>query len=136
MTVQNRSKAIEKLIERSKGAFKEANLLYEEGLYYGAISRAYYSMFHLTQAVLATKDLARKKHSAVISAFTEHFLKEGLLSKDLQLKIRQAFDERQVADYEAEIIKTEKDAKEILDYAKEFSEEVIPFLKNWIEENK
>ena len=30
MTVQNRRKAIEKMIERSKGAFKEANLLCEE----------------------------------------------------------------------------------------------------------
>ena len=135
MTVQNRRKAIEKMIERSKGAFKEANLLYEEGLCYGAISRAYYSMFYLTQAVLTTKDLSRKKHSAVISAFAEHFIKQGLLSKDLHSKIRQAFDERNVADYEVEILKSEEDSIEILKYALEFSEQVTPFLKNWFEEN-
>lgn len=135
MTVQNRRKAIEKMIERSKGAFKEANLLCEEGLCYGAISRAYYSMFYLTQAVLTTKDLSRKKHSAVISAFAEHFIKQGLLSKDLHSKIRQAFDERNVADYEVEILKSEEDSIEILNYALEFSEQVTPFLKNWIEEN-
>ncbi len=135
MTVQNRRKAIEKMIERSKGAFKEANLLCEEGLYYGAISRAYCSMFYLAQAVLTTKDLSRKKHSAVISAFAEHFIKQGLLSKDLHSKIRQAFDERNVADYEVEILKSEEDSKEILNYALEFSEQVTPFLKNWIEEN-
>ncbi len=134
MTVQNRRKAIEKMIER-KGAFKEANLLCEEGLCYGAISRAYYSMFYLTQAVLTTKDLSRKKHSAVISAFAEHFIKQGLLSKDLHSKIRQAFDERNVADYEVEILKSEEDSIEILNYALEFSEQVTPFLKNWIEEN-
>ena len=135
MTVQNRRKAIEKMIERSKGAFKEANLLCEEGLCYGAISRAYYSMFYLTQAVLTTKDLSRKKHSAVISAFAEHFIKQGLLSKDLHSKIRQAFDERNVADYEVEILKSEEDSIEILKYALEFSEQVTPFLKNWFEEN-
>ena len=135
MTVQNRRKAIEKMIERSKGAFKEANLLCEEGLCYGAISRAYYSMFYLTQAVLTTKDLSRKKHFAVISAFAEHFIKQGLLSKDLHSKIRQAFDERNVADYEVEILKSEEDSIEILKYALEFSEQVTPFLKNWIEEN-
>lgn len=135
MTVQNRRKAIEKMIERSKGAFKEANLLCEEDLYYGAISRAYYSMFYLTQAVLTTKELSQKKHSAVISAFAEHFIKQGLLSKDLHSKIRQAFDERNVADYEVEILKSEEDSKEILNYALEFSEQVTPFLKNWIEEN-
>ncbi|MCH7675343.1 HEPN domain-containing protein [candidate division KSB1 bacterium] len=122
------------MIER-KGAFKEANLLCEEGLCYGAISRAYYSMFYLTQAVLTTKDLSRKKHSAVISAFAEHFIKQGLLSKDLHSKIRQAFDERNVADYEVEILKSEEDSIEILNYALEFSEQVTPFLKNWIEEN-
>jgi len=134
VTVQNRRKAIEKMIER-KGAFKEANLLCEEGLCYGAISRAYYSMFYLTQAVLTTKDLSRKKHSAVISAFAEHFIKQGLLSKDLHSKIRQAFDERNVADYEVEILKSEEDSIEILKYALEFSEQVTPFLKNWFEEN-
>jgi len=60
VTVQNRRKAIEKMIERSKGAFKEANLLCEEGLYYGAISRAYYSMFYLTQAVFDERFVTKK----------------------------------------------------------------------------
>ena len=92
-------------------------------------------MFYLTQVVLTTKDLSRKKHSTVISAFAEHFIKQGLLSKDLHSKIRQAFDERNVADYEVEILKSEEDSKEILNYALEFSEQVTPFLKNWIEEN-
>ena len=36
---------------------------------------------------------------------------------------------------EVEILKSEEDSKEILNYALEFSEQVTPFLKNWIEKN-
>ncbi|MFQ5676296.1 MAG: HEPN domain-containing protein [bacterium] len=136
MTVENRIRAIEKLTKRSIQDFREADLLYGEGLYHGAISRAYYSIFHLAQAVLATKNLSRRKHSAVISAFSEHFVKPGLISKEAHSKLRLAFDERQLADYEIEFTKTDDDAKEILEQAKEFSEEIVPYLKKWILENR
>ncbi len=136
MTVRNRIKIIKKFQEKSERSFNEAKLLYEQGFYEGAISRAYYSMFYLAKAVLATKDLYRKKHSAVISAFAEKFTKQGIISKDLHFKILRAFEERHGADYEVEVTKTDKDAKEILNYAEDFFKEIVPFLQDWIEENK
>ncbi len=136
MTVQNRITAIEKLIEKSEKSFNEAKLLLEQNYFEAAISRAYYSMFYLTQAVLATKDISRKKHSGVIAVFAEQFTKPGIVSRDLHYKLRRTFEERQVSDYEFEISKTEQEAKEILKYSEDFSRELIPFLQKWIEENK
>jgi|1185.fasta_scaffold1398647_1 uncharacterized protein (UPF0332 family) len=40
-----------------------------------AISRAYYAMFYLAEALLAERDLEFKKHAAVHAAFGEHFTK-------------------------------------------------------------
>lgn len=93
-------------------------------------------MFYLAKAVLATRDFSRKKHSGVISVFAEQFAKPGIISQDLHYKIRRAFEERHGADYEIEISKTDKDAKEILDYAEDFFKETGVFLQKWIEENE
>lgn len=136
MTIENRLKAIEQLQRKAEKSFKEAELLLEQSFYEAAISRAYYSMFYLAQAVLATKDLSRRKHSGVISVFREQFTKTGLISKDLSYKIGKAFEERQAADYETAMMKTEEEARGVLSYAQDFFKEIIPFLQNWIEEQK
>lgn len=108
----------------------------KEGFYETSISRSYYSMFYLAQAVLATKDIYRKKHSGVSAAFAEHFTNKGLLPKMLHIKILRAFEDRRMADYDMEISKTEKDASQVLGYAKDFREEVAPFLTKWMQENE
>lgn len=136
MTVQNRIKAIKKLQIKAENSFKEAKLLYSEGFYETTISRSYYTMFYLGQAVLATKDISRKKHSGVIAAFAEQFTNPGILPKMLHIKILRAFKERHVADYVFEVTKTDEEAKEILNYAEDFFKEIVPYLNNWIEENK
>ena len=48
-----------------------------------ASSRAYYAMFSVAQALLLSKDLSFSKHSAVISAFGQHFAKTGILPRHL-----------------------------------------------------
>ncbi|MFQ5637671.1 MAG: HEPN domain-containing protein [bacterium] len=135
MTVQNRIRAVLKLQEKSEMSMKESELLFEQGFYGSAISRSYYAMLYLARAVLATKDISRKKHSGVLSVFAEQFTKPGLISSDSFKKFRKAFEERLIADYDFEITKTEKEAKEIMTFASEFSNEVNQFLKTWLEEN-
>ena len=133
MTVENRVKVVKKLIVKSEKNFEEANLLFEKGFYEAAISRAYYSMFHLAQAVLATKDIKRRKHSGVISALGEH-CKPGLLPDWLTKPLNKVFEERQVADYEYETSKNKEETYEIINQAKEFVNEIKPYLNNWLKD--
>jgi uncharacterized protein (UPF0332 family) len=72
----------------------------------------------------------------VLSAFAEQFIKAGIISKGLFDKMRKAFEERQIADYDFEITKNEEEAKEILKDAEDFATEVLLYLNNWINENK
>ena len=136
MTIRNRVRTIEKLKKKSEKNFEEAKLLYEQGFFEGAISRAYYSMFCLARAVLVTKDIFRKKHSGVTSAFGQHFTKIGLLPADLHFKILRGFEERNISDYGFETPKAAEEAKEILGFAVDFAKAVVPFLDDWIEEHK
>jgi len=71
-----------------------------------------------------------------LSAFSEHFIKTGIFSQELFSKINDAFDERQEADYGFEISKTKDEAKEVLNYAEEFTKEVVSYLNQWIKENR
>jgi uncharacterized protein (UPF0332 family) len=60
-----------------------------------AASRAYYAMFHAVRALLATKRLDSRKHSGVISLFNQHFVKAGLVSRDLGRILMTAKDFRE-----------------------------------------
>jgi len=49
------------------------------GFYSSAINRAYYAIFYAANALLAIEGLSRSKHSGVIAAFRERFVKPGLI---------------------------------------------------------
>ncbi|MFQ5652244.1 MAG: HEPN domain-containing protein [bacterium] len=132
MTAKNRVVWIQKLMRRSQSSMEAATSLYEKEFYEEAISRAYYAMFYLTQAVLATKDLYRKRHSAVISAFAEHFTNQELLPRDLHTKLHTAFEERLASDYDMDSLKSGAEAQEVLEGAQEFKHQIIPFLQEWL----
>src|SRR3972149_10242075 len=42
-----------------------------------AVNRAYYAMFHAVTALLLSEGMAFSRHSGVISAFDQHWLKTG-----------------------------------------------------------
>ena len=76
-------KEVNLYIQIAKESLSVAQLNYDNDFYAAAINRAYYAIFYATNALLATKKLARSKHSGVLSAFRHHFIKTGLLSSDL-----------------------------------------------------
>ena len=65
-----------------------------------AASRAYYAMYHAVRALLATKRLDSRRHSGVISLFNQHFVKPGLVSRNLGRILMTAKDFRERGDYD------------------------------------
>jgi len=62
---------------------KGAEVLLSNGLYKDSISRSYYAMFSAARALLAMEGLDSRKHSGVVSLFNRHFVKNGIVDKDL-----------------------------------------------------
>jgi len=60
-----------------------AKKLIESGDYEDSVSRAYYSAFNATKALLASADVFPKTHRGVVSRFGEVFVKEKGLPKEL-----------------------------------------------------
>ena len=116
-------------LDRARDSIKAAQTLHEADLPAEAISRAYYAMFYCAKAMTVEegKDLA--KHSAIIAAFGHDFVASGQLSSDLHKYLRQAFDERNRADYSLSAHPTAADAAEQITHACDFLAAVEGFLE-------
>ncbi|PKO21788.1 MAG: DNA-binding protein [Chloroflexi bacterium HGW-Chloroflexi-1] len=74
-----------------------------DGFYGSAINRAYYAIFYAANALLVTRGVARGKHSGVIAAFREQFVKPGLIEAEYSRVYGRVMDNRHVSDYEIEL---------------------------------
>jgi uncharacterized protein (UPF0332 family) len=75
---------IEILIGRAKRRLDAACLLFEDGFYEDAVSRAYYSMYFAAKALLLKKDITVKTHKGLLSKFGLEFVNEGVVEEWLK----------------------------------------------------
>lgn len=88
------------LVEKARRSLRAARLLLDDGLPEFAVSRAYYTMFYLAEALLLGEGLAYSKHSAVIAAFGKYFARTNRLPAELHAHLREAQDQRNLGDYD------------------------------------
>jgi len=98
------------------------------GFYGVAITRAYYAMFYAASALLASKGISRSKHTGVHSAFSEHFVKTGLIETEYAKMLGYAFDSRLDSDYDITFLADRTLAEEILRDAGCFVERIESYL--------
>ena len=72
-----------------------------DGDFYGvAVNRAYYVFFYAATALLLTLDITRSRHTGVLAAFREYFVKTGIFPIEDSHAYGEAFELRNVTDYE------------------------------------
>ena len=106
-----------------------AKLLIEKEHYRASISRAYYSMYYATQSLLVSQNIDASTHKELIRLFSLHFVKTGKLSPEWSNILKEAYDLRQLSDYDADFTGTLAEAQMILEKAKAFIVEVEKVLK-------
>ncbi len=90
---------IREVMEKSRSTLRAARELHAIGPYNDAASRTYYSVFHAMQAALLTKKLSFSKHSAVLAAFNQHFIRTGTVAEVPFSMLKRLFRDRQDGDY-------------------------------------
>jgi len=85
-------------------------------------------------AVLATKGLSRSKHSGVIAAFRQHFVKPGHIESEYGQIYAQVMDDRHLADYDVETSIAPERAQADLVLAQRFVDRVTRYLheEGWL----
>jgi uncharacterized protein (UPF0332 family) len=88
-------------MERARETLNTAQLLRDQSADTASIiNRAYYAMFYAALAILVTAGEETSKHSGVLALFDRHFVKTGVLPKEMGKFLHTAFDTRQTGDYE------------------------------------
>jgi uncharacterized protein (UPF0332 family) len=117
------------LIARADRAIKSAELLLQETDYDSSISRSYYAMFYMTEAVLLTKKLKFSSHKSVIMLFNQNFIKAGIFNPITGRRLSKTFEKRLLSDYSIESQITREDAYESVQWVKEYIDEITNYLK-------
>lgn len=117
-------KEIDDLIQKAERFLKTAKLSVEDGDYDSCVSRSYYAMFFVTEALLLTMDFEASSHKGVQVLFGKHFVKPGKVEKKYGRALRRANDLRQKADYAFGFQVSKSEAEDILESATEFIEEM------------
>jgi len=104
--------------------------------YDSCASRSYYAMFFIAEALLLTKGLSASSHKGVISLFGEHFVKTEVFKRDLGKAFNDAYDKRLVGDYGVGFLVTKEEARDLLEIAQKFIQELKSYLNKWLETEK
>ena len=87
-------------LDGARNALQSARYNLDGGFYGVAVNRAYYAFFYAATALLLTLDITRSKHAGVMAAFREHFVKPGIFPTVDSRAYGEAFELRNVTDYE------------------------------------
>ena len=120
---------IESLVARSRKYLRSADILIKEGDYESSVSRTYYAMFYCVEALLLTKDISPSSHKGIISLFGEHFIKTGVLPREMSKELNRTFEKRQLSDYESDTVLSETEAIEILNGGQRFVDRCVGYLR-------
>lgn len=122
--VSKSKQEIQLYLNRAKQDLQAVEVNIQNELYNVAISRAYYAMFYAATALLKSKDVDRNKHSGIIAAFGEHFVKPGVFEARFSRMLTRAFESRNDTDYDIHFAVDVELAKSRLLDAQEFVEQI------------
>ncbi|MBI3324482.1 MAG: HEPN domain-containing protein [Candidatus Omnitrophica bacterium] len=119
-------------MEKANDKLRVAEQLLQSGAYDDAVSRAYYSAFHATQAVLLTEGLTANTHRALVNLFGLHLVKTGKLPARLGKFLANLKDDRESSDYEIYSAIDQETAQRAVQEAKAFLAAAEQYLKPWL----
>lgn len=90
---------VDSYLSRAGDSLDAAELLLSGGFHDIAVSRAYYAMFYIAEAFLASRELAYSKHSGLIGIVGREFAKTGIVPAQFHRYLIRGQELRLLADY-------------------------------------
>ena len=117
-------------IGRARETIEEVQTHIENKYWSTAINRMYYACFYAISALLAKENIEVSSHSGVRQKFGEHFVKTGMISRDLAKHFTELFEKRHKGDYNDFYDYDEKTVLRLYPYSKELINKIEEILKN------
>jgi uncharacterized protein (UPF0332 family) len=129
VTEDQKRAAIVAEIARGRDALEEASLLLGANKLAGAISRAYYGVFHYARALLLTIGEEPRTHGGLVRLLQANFVRTGEMTPETGAILSRLMSMRQDADYTAEYVFTPAMAQKEVDEARAFIASATSILK-------
>ena len=127
MNSENRRLNLTDELERAAEALREARTLLDADLPNGAVSRAYYAVFHLMRAAVISRGADPRTHAGTLRLFNLHIARPGELPAFNKL-VSGLQRSRELADYEATVSFTRDEAQSLVSDAETFDSAVRALL--------
>jgi len=124
-------------LDQAKGCLQSAEMeiaVNSANSFKCSANRSYYAIFHAMRAVLALESFDSKKHSGIIAAFRQKYIKTGIFSAEMSSIIKNAFEIRNDSDYQDFYIVSREKVEAQIANAKTFLAAVEEYLLRTVPE--
>lgn len=111
-------------LERAQETLEDARILANSERWNACVNRLYYACFYAVSALLIKEGYSSSKHTGVRSLFNLHFVKTGVVPKELARIYNDLFERRQESDYTDFITFKESQVQPLIPQAEEFLERI------------
>lgn len=118
------------LLDKAQRSLEASLSLIEQGFYDFAVSRAYYAMFYIAEALLDQEGLTFSSHAGVISAFGQYLARPGKVPIEFHRYLIDAQAQRTRADYDPNPGLSQLDAELLVNQAQAFLTIALQNLAN------
>lgn len=129
MNDQDRKDLAKYRIAKARETLNEVQIHIKNQLWNTAINRLYYASYYAVTALLINRRVKATTHTGVRQMFGLHFIKTGVIEKDLGKYYSEVFDMRQSGDYEDYIDFAEEDVMDLVDPAERLIERIEEILE-------
>jgi len=129
MNPQERQELVLYRLTKAKETFAEIELHVNHELWNTATNRLYYACYYAVSALLIKNQINAQTHAGVRQMFGLHFIKTGIISKELGKFYSELFDLRLTGDYEDFLDHTKEDVIELIDPANKLISEIEALIK-------
>ena len=115
-------------LEEAEKRIEASKILLNEGFFKDAVSRAYYSMYYASKALLSMKGIQTKTHRGLRSKIGELAIK-GVIEREYGKDLIKAEDKREIADYGMYKEFSTEEVRELIEDAERFLERIKRAIK-------
>jgi len=116
-------------INRALETLKEAEAMIDNEFWNASINRIYYACFYAVSGLLLKKGVETSTHKGIRQMFGLHYVKTGLISKELAKFFSDLYDRRKTGDYDDFVSYDKETSMSLLSVSKEFISEIERLIR-------
>ncbi len=130
MNETERKDLINYRLSRARSTLNEVSVLIDNELWNTAVNRLYYACYYAVIALLLHNRIKAQTHGGVRQMFGLHFIKTGIVDKELGKFYSDIFDKRQTGDYDDFVDYKKEDVIDLIQPANSLIEKIENLINN------